>query len=301
MAIQRRTVLHSLISLAALSGCRALPKSAENAPQDAELGDIEQGNGGRLGVCALDLQGTRAPLLWRSGERFAMCSTFKLPLAAWVLQAADAGQLALGDTLSFSQADMVPNSPVTTSHLAEGKLSLLALAEAMQKTSDNLAANLVLKHLGGPEAFTRWLRLQGDLQSRLDRYEPQVNLVFGMDQRDTTMPAAMAGLLTSIFSAKQFSTQTQSRLRDWMIATRTGTERLRAGFPATWQAGDKTGTALHPDMANKYNDVAVVWQGESPRLIIAAFYEADQYYTSMRPQDQAVLAAVGRRVTAWAR
>lgn len=59
----------------------------------------------------------------RLDERFAMYSTFKLPLAAVVLREADLGRLQLTDTIEFSQKDMVPHAPVTAPHLATTKPS----------------------------------------------------------------------------------------------------------------------------------------------------------------------------------
>ncbi|MCP6280721.1 serine hydrolase, partial [Klebsiella pneumoniae] len=36
--------------------------------------------------------------------------------------------------------------------------------------------------------------------------------------------------------------ESRSRLEGWMVAARTGTKRLRAGLPADWGIGDKTGS-----------------------------------------------------------
>ena len=40
-------------------------------------------------------------------------------------------------------------------------MNLIDLAQAAQTHSDNGAANLLLRRLGGPAAFTAWLRTQG--------------------------------------------------------------------------------------------------------------------------------------------
>ena len=39
-------------------------------------------------------------------------------------------------------------------------MNLIDLAQAAQTHSDNGAANLLLRRLGGPAAFTAWLRTQ---------------------------------------------------------------------------------------------------------------------------------------------
>ena len=87
-------------------------------------------------------------------------------------------------------------------------------------------------------------------------------------------------------------------MRAWMENTRTGLDRLRAGFPVGWRAGDKTGTGIARGMRNKYNDIAVVWPGDNNSgFVLAAFYEADGEYDDVRVQDVAVLNKVGRIVT----
>ncbi|WCT26503.1 serine hydrolase [Acidovorax temperans] len=65
---------------------------------------IEQNAQGRLGVSMLDTE-TGLALGWRQDERFAMCSTFKLLLAGWMLSLVDQGREKLDGVSSFSVAD----------------------------------------------------------------------------------------------------------------------------------------------------------------------------------------------------
>jgi len=235
----------------------------------------------------------------RADQHFGMCSTFKLLLAAAVLREADAGRLQLEEFIEFSQKDMVAHAPVTTQHLKAGQMSIVALAEATQKTSDNVAANLLIGKLGGPEKLTALFRDMGDPVTRIDRLEPEMNLVIGDDERDTTTPRAMAETVARIMDGNLLEPGSRERLAEWMVATSTGSKRIRAGLPADWKAGDKTGTALSPKMPNKHNDVAVIWLPERAPIVIAAYYDADAHYDRMRPEEDAVLAEVGRIATRW--
>lgn len=180
-------------------------------------------------------------------------------------------------------------------------MRIVDLAQAAQTTSDNVAANLLMRQLGGPTGVTTLLRELGDTQTRLDRWEPEMNLVTPGEVRDTTTPQAMAHTVHRLFDGDTLSPASTDLLRQWMIATTTGKARLRAGLPGDWIVGDKTGTGIAADMANKHNDVAVVWSGDRPVLIIAAYFEADGHYDHMRPTDDAVLAQVGRVVADWHR
>ena len=232
-------------------------------------------------------------------RRFGLCSTFKLPLAALVLRESELGRLDLETFVRYGEADLVPYAPVTKENLPKGGMTVGALAEAAQKTSDNVAANLLLRLLGGPAGLTQKLRALGDDMTRLDRMEPEMNLVPPGEVRDTTTPKAMARTVADCVSGPVLSPESAQVLRRWMEETRTGSRRIRAGLPSGTPAGDKTGTGIAPGMANKYNDVAVVWpEGQEP-AVIAAYFEADGEYSNIRPQDEAVLEEVGVIAADW--
>ncbi len=264
------------------------------------LRELESDAGGRLGVALLNVNADAA-VGHRQDERFGMCSTFKLPLAAIVLREVDAGQLRLEQRVNYTVDDMVPYAPVTETFLERGYMTVEELAEAAQTTSDNVAANLLLRLIDGPAGFTRRLREIGDEVTRLDRYEPEMNLVPAGEIRDTTTPEAMARTVRDVVAGAVLSGASREQLVSWTEATRTGLSRLRGGFPVDWRAGDKTGTGIASGMANKYNDVAIAWPGDgTPAFVLAAYYEADGHYNEMRDRDVAVLARVGELAAAYA-
>lgn len=297
---RRQLLLQAGASSLLLGGLPGLANAlvATHAPFAA----LEHKAGGRLGVAVLDCA-DGALIGHRASERFALCSTFKLPLAGVVLREADQGRLQLERPLRYGPADMVPHAPVTSRHLAAGRMSIVALAEATQTTSDNVAANLLLRELGGPAGLTARLRELGDGESRLDRYEPEMNVVdvvHAGELRDTSTPLAMARTTDRLLNSDWLAPASRERLARWMIETDTGLKRLRAGFPAGWKAGDKTGTFMGAGIADKLNDVAIAWPAAGrPALIVSAYYEAPGAHAQMRDQDQAVLAEVGRLAAAW--
>ncbi|MBL8559655.1 MAG: class A beta-lactamase [Hyphomonadaceae bacterium] len=265
---------------------------------------LERKVGGRLGVFMLDTA-TGLAEAHRGTERFGMCSTFKLPLAGVVLREADAGRLDLAERLTFTQADMVPYAPVTTQNLAQGWMTVEALAEAAQKTSDNVAANLLIKRLGGPEGVTSKVQAIYRHGFRLDRYETQMNFVPPGEVRDTATPEGMGLILSRLLSQDETTTSrlapaSRAKLIQWMVDTTTGMKRIRAGLPPEWKAGDKTGTADAAGMPNKVNDVAAIWPTpDGDPVIVVAFYEAPGEFEGTRDQDQAVLAEVGKLAAIW--
>ena len=260
----------------------------------ARLRAIERAAGGRLGAFVLDT-GSGRSFGWRADERFCHCSTFKLSLAAMALREADAGRLDLTETLAFSRADIVGYSPVIEKNLDKGKLPILALAEAAQITSDNAAANVLMRRLGGPDAVTRFWREIGARTSRLDGYEPVVNVIPPGTQENSTTPRAMAETVRRIVLGDVLGTANRDRLRGWMAATQSGAKRIRASLPADWRGLDKTGTGMRPGIGNKTNDVAVlIPPGNRSPVIVTGYFENPSFSEDVRPADEAVLEKVGR-------
>lgn len=265
---------------------------------EARLAALEVGQA-RLGVCFLDTA-TGEVSGNRMEEYFAMCSTFKLALVAAYLREADHGRIDLEEIVAYSEADLLPWAPVTRQNLAKGGLSIAALAQAAQERSDGAAANLLIRRLGGPSAVTAKIREMGDAVTRLDRYEPDLGLVLSADRRDTTSPSAMARLVRGITTGDILQPRTQKSLLQWMQNTNTGPNRLRAGLPATWRTGNKTGTGRVEGTTNKCNDIAITFPpGRSP-IVIAAYFDSGEYTRQTEPRHEAVLAEVGRIAAQWA-
>jgi beta-lactamase class A len=233
---------------------------------------IEQRLGGRVGVYAINLA-TQQTLGRRERERFAMCSTFKWLLAAGVLKEVEDGGLEMDRVVRFGEEAILPVSPKTTLRLAEGakgvvgEMTVAELCEATMTVSDNAAANLLLPLVGGPAGLTDILRRSGDTVTRLDRMEPELNENAEGDVRDTTTPHAMANTLLRIAVGDFLTAGSMETLTGWMIAASTGMDRLRAGLPADWRVGDKTGTGAR----GAHNDVAIAWTPQGAPIAIASY------------------------------
>lgn len=292
--LTRRTAL--LTSLAAIAAstdsarAKALPLGGDLF--GTEIQALEAKSGGRLGVAMISLGGEARG--HRLTERFALCSTFKLPLAAMVLWAADQGQIALSERLPYSKQDVLGNSPVTQARVGEGALSIEDLARAAQVTSDNTAGELLLRRLGGPSMLTAWLASLGDTTTRLDHYLDRLQLTGSPDGSDTTTPQAMAHTILTLTTGDALSLASRVKLLAWMRATRTGERRLRAGLPSAWAMGHKTGTGIAAGTNNQINDVAIAFPPGRPPLALAVYYQGPGHFEKQRPEDEAVLANVGR-------
>lgn len=283
--LTRRTTLASALALAACGHSRDADQ-ARRTQNYLEMLEQRLGPGGRLGVAALNSD-TGARIGHRAEERFAMASTFKWLLAAAALERLDHGAL-----ISYGQEDLVPHSPVTGENVASG-MTVSQLAEATVTVSDNAAANLLLRQLGGPEGFTIWLRQNVDSITRLDRWETELNENAPGDERDTTTPLAQVEALNRLLSDRgSLRRANRERLRAWMIASQTGLQRIRGGLPEDWRAGDKTGSGANGAL----NDVAIAWPPKDGAILIAVYLDGGDANADVR---NAIHREVGALVADW--
>jgi beta-lactamase class A len=240
----------------------------------SQFAAIEQQIGGRLGVAALDI-GNGRRIEYRAAERFPICSTFKLILAAAILEQGD--REPLGRRLYDGPNDLLEWAPITKKHVLEGGMPVRDLCAAAMEYSDNTAANVLLRALGGPFKLTEYLRGLGNPVTRLDRTEPSLNSTVAGDTRDTTTPGAMVSNLKLLLLSGRLSRDSQDQLEAWLAANTTGAKRIRAGLPLTWRTGDKTGTGEN----GAASDIAIVRPpGRAPILIaiylVGSRSDADQ-------------------------
>lgn len=285
--IDRRAFLAGVAATAA--GCARGTENADSGPS-LELLRTELGQYARLGVAAVDT-GTGRRLRFDADSRYAMCSTFKLPLAAAILSAVDRGVLSLSDQIEFGESDLLSHAPVIRANRRRGRLSVERLCAAIVEVSDNTAANLLLRRIGGPPRLTAFIRRCGDRTTRLDRYEEELNSNLRGDARDTTTPAAMLGLMQTLLLGSVLAPRSRARLAGWMESSTTGLRRLRAGLPPGWRAGDKTGNGAN----GAANDIAIAWPPNRPPILIASYISGAETGDSAR---HAAHAAVGRIVAA---
>jgi len=255
--------LFSSIVITTLFGCGTQTKMEDKTSQ---FKMIEERIGGRLGLAAFDLEKKKV-LYYNQDERFLMASTVKLLLVAYVLHRVDQGKESLNRVLPFTSANLVGHSPVTSKMANKGGMKIEDLCAAAIQWSDNTAANVLFKADGGPLGLTSFLRSTGDQETRSDRIEPFLNDSIRGKELDTTTPKAMASTIEKLIFGKVLSANLQMKLKEWMLKSQTGGNRLKAGLPPGWTIGDKTGTGDN----GLTNDVGVIFPADGSPIVISSF------------------------------
>jgi len=293
-------ILSFLFLLLALGplGAQDLATRMAAVPIDASLG--------RVGVGVLDMQ--TGTTWYHSGEEaFPMQSVFKLPLAIAVLKQVDKGELSLDQKVTITPADFAPSwSPLRDEFQGESaEYTLRDLIKSSMALSDNTAADVLLRVIGGPTAVTESLAIPGlridrserelqpesvglgkflpeytnrdTFQKAIDDLSPEAKkaaaATYLADPRDTSTPQAMVQLLRDLSSGNLLSQDSTDFLLQIMKETYTGANRLRAGLPGTdWALAHKTGTGYEIEgIALAANDAGIALGPNGRAAIIVVF------------------------------
>ncbi|MFZ0499454.1 MAG: class A beta-lactamase [Steroidobacteraceae bacterium] len=258
-----------------------------------------------LGLTITDLQSGRT---WRinASRPFPMMSVFKAPLGAAVLSKVDRGILFLGQRVIIKRQDLRTwgvSQITATFHGDQEAFTVRQLLEAAVSHSDNTAADVLLKLVGGPVVATAFLRSHGVRGMRVDRGERDIAQEFqeegvaqGVgseetptqkdarlrrgyaaylnDPRDRTTPDAAARFLEELWQGQLLS-PTSTRLLLSLLYNQTVPSRLRAGVPANVRLADKCGTSYTVDgMTAAFNDIGILSWPDGHTVIVAAFLTA---------------------------
>lgn len=261
------------------SGPARTPTFAE---QLSALANVENG---RLGIAATDLE-TGRTVTFAGSHPFPMASTVKVAIAGVYLAGVDNGRFNLAQLYRYGRRSV----------LTAGQL-----LERMLIRSDNGAADILLKAVGGPDAVNAWLLRAGVRGQHMDRTilrlveddrgwtgrripvnlpktplevaesasfneDGQLDPAFVGDARDTSTPSAMVQLLAKLHKGTLLSAESTQYLFDVMARCVTGRSRIKGLLPAGTPVAHKTGT-----LAGVSDDVGIVTLPNGHHLAIAVF------------------------------
>ena len=287
----RRSILLGAAAFPLLSACAAWGGTTRaDATAQRQLRLIETELDGRLGLFACATADGRR-LDYRSDERFPLCSTFKLMLVAAILKMSEQQAGLLQQVLIYRPNQLVEYSPITAKHVDAG-MSVAELCAAALQYSDNTAGNLLIERLGGPAEVSAFARSIGDREFRLDRRETDLNTAIPGDPRDTSTPEAMGASLQRLALGDVLAPAQREQLCLWLRGNTTGAARIKAGIPASWTIGDKTGGGQY----GTANDIAVLWPPQRSPVILAIYTTRHQQAATACNE---LIAAAARVVAGW--
>jgi beta-lactamase class A len=229
----------------------AAPALAASSPDlvsvEQQLSSLAAGSSADVGIAALDLN-TGESVSIKGDTPFPMASTVKVAIAALYLSQVDHGKKTLDDTINGE--------------------SVRKLMDRMLIYSDNRAADVLFKDVGGPTAVHRFLSQNGIHGVHVDRTIAQLLAAKRdlWDTRDSSTPKGMIELLKGIYKAQIISTDSRNYLLGVMAKCHTGRNRMKWLLPAGTPVEHKTGT-----LDGLADDVGFISMPDGHRIAVAIF------------------------------
>ena len=205
-----------------------------------------------------------------------MQSVFKFPLAVTALHIVEVGKLSLEQPVRFLPSDRIlPRiySPLQDKY-PDGNVDV-PLRELLRLTaslSDNVAADIVLRRIGGPAVVNGYMESLRVTGFHLQDDEQAVARDNSLQYRNWFEPAGAVQLLRRISDNSPLTEEHTRMLLQWMQETPTGTHRIKGGLPAGTMVMHKTGSSGTKDgVTAATNDVGLITLPDRRRLAIAIF------------------------------
>lgn len=256
---------------------------------------ISQAAQGRVGVTATVLE-TGETVTLNGNQQFPMQSVYKFPIAMAVLAQVDKGNLKLNQKIRIESSDIVQDSQILDENSQGKEYSLAELLQYMVSESDSTACDALLRLIGEPQRATKYLRALGvnDIVIANTENEIQFKQDSSLQYRNYATPDAAVKLLRAFHQGRGLSKSSQTLLRQWMIKTSTGPNRIKGLLPEGTVVAHKTGTSRTVDgVTAATNDVGLVTLSNGRHLAIAVFVSDSTADQVTREQ---VIARVARAV-----
>lgn len=259
--------------------CRAREKAASYPASPAsalgqKIRSIAAEAEGRVAV-ACSLPGSPLNCDLNANAKPPMQSVFKLPLAVTVLHQIEQGSLSLDQAIRFRPDDRIlPHvySPLQNKYPeASVDVPILELLRLTVSLSDNVAADILLRSVGGPRAVTDYIASLGVVGFHLEDGEDVLHRDVTAQYRNWFEPTGAVQLLRRISDSSSLSSTHTALLLGWM-ETSVKSARLKGDLPAGTAVAHKAGTSdVDEGIARATNDIGLITLPDGRRLAIAVF------------------------------
>lgn len=263
-------MLHKLLFILLLLS--TISASAQNVLEE-QIQSIIKNTKAKVGVAVLTDSGERITV--NDETSYAMLSTFKFPLALAVLNHMDKNNIPLDSALFVAQSDLLPNtySPLRDENPAGNiHIPLRKLLEYSIALSDNNACDILIRFLGGTTRIQQYVDRLGIRDMTITATEDDMHRLDN-PYLNTTRPSAAVELLEKFMTRKLLSPVYQQFLEKTMIATSTGTDKIKGMLPESVVVGHKTGSSDRTKAGIKIadNDMGFIFLPDGRHFSIAVF------------------------------
>jgi beta-lactamase class A len=228
---------------------------------------------GTVGV-ACSLPGTALSCDLNANTKAPMQSVFKLPLALVVLHEVEQAHLSLDQQVRYRTDDRIlpqTHSPLQQKYPeANVDVPLQELLRLAVLESDNVAADILLRMIGGPKVVSDYIASLGIAGFHLEDGEHALHREQAAQYKNWFTPAAAVQLLRLISDGPPINPAHTALLLRWMEAS--VKSRLKTDLPVGTPVAHKAGTSgVDEGIAHATNDIGLITLPDGGHLAIAVF------------------------------
>lgn len=233
----------------------------------------------RAGVFGLDME-SGAFFDLAGDQSFSAASLIKIPVAAALLAAVDAGAVSLEESLVMGADDIGGGSGSLQYFPVGSRFTVRRLGELMIRRSDNTATNMLIERLGGIDALNTSFAAWGLSRTRLRTPLPD------MAGTNTTSPRDLVTVLERAVGGPWLRASSRELLLSWMRRSHVRS-LLPAGVGKGSRVANKTG-----DIPGALGDVGLVEAPSGRRYLLAVQVERPRN----SPRAKELIRGVSRQV-----
>lgn len=229
--------------------------------------------------------------------RYPLMSVFKFHVAYATLKKMETESTALETELHIYSSQLHKDTysplreicPDRDFYLSFGNLLRFCVAE-----SDNNACDMLIDYIGGIDKVDSEIKALGLTNYALTETEASMHAEKTNSYHNWNTPSSMVKLLNKVYHEKLLEEPYDTFLKQVMIETTTGKNKIKAGIPAHVVLGHKTGSSdrlsNHTKIAD--NDAGVIYLPNGKKCCIAIFIKDSQETDSVNAEIIAGIAKI---------
>lgn len=239
-----------------------------NTNIDDSFKSLEDKYHGKLGIYTLNTD-DKTNISYNENYHFPICSVFKFLLVGAVLEYDMQHKGFLDKQILITQDDIgtLGYAPVTGKNI--GKTLTISQLNYAAILSDNPAANILVREIGGLENLNKLVAKLGDKDTIIKNDEPKINHTKPDSDINKTTPKAITQDIYNLAFGNILDKKHREIFIGYLQKNNTGANRIAYSMPKNWIIGDKTGTCGEYAATN---DVAIIWPQDKQPFALSVLY-----------------------------
>ncbi len=249
----------------------------------------------KVGIALMDIE-DKSTVLVNNNHRYPMQSVYKFPLAIYILDKVDKGELSLTKNVHVRQEQLRTDTWSPLAKKFAGRDINVTVAELLNyavSKSDNNACDILFELAGGTRYVHQYFQGLNIKDMVISATEAEMHSSWPVQYNNWCQPSAMLEILRLFYEGRLLSENNTKYLMRLMVKSENSTKRIMGKLPAGTIVAHKTGTSVANEkgITAATNDVGIITLPNGHHLAIVV-YVSD--YTGGYEQGEQIIASVAK-------